>query len=184
MSRAIDPLVAQELTKDSVKMCHLLEIHLATSTYLTDAGQDVLHDSRNYLASSHFLNVKAVQESSDVKVGSTKLILSGVDQTFISAFLSGGYVSRQVRILRAFLNDQNAIIGEPVLVYDGRINGYDVKDTPNTSTIEVDLASHWADFEKKSGRVTNSNSQSMYFAGDKGFDFAANVIKDIKWGRG
>jgi len=45
------------------------------------------------------------------------------------------------------------------------------------------LASHWADFEKKSGRVTNSNSQSLHFAGDKGFDFAANIVKDIKWGR-
>jgi len=183
MSRAIDPLVAQELAKDSVKMCHLLEIHLATSSYLTDAGQDMTVDGNTYIASSHFLNVQTVQETSDLRVGTTRLRLSGVEQSFISAFLSGGYVSRQVRILRAFLNDQNAIIGEPVLIYDGRIDGYSVKDTTDTSTIDLDLASHWADFEKKSGRVTNSNSQSMYFAGDKGFDFAANVIRDIKWGK-
>jgi hypothetical protein len=183
MSRAINALVAQELAKDSVTMCHLLEIHLDTSSYLTDAGQDMVFGGHTFVSSSHFLNVQTVRESSELRVGTTKLVLSGVEQLFISAFINGSYVARQVRVLRAFLNDQNAIIGEPVLIYDGRIDTYNIKDSKNTSTIEVDLASHWADFEKKSGRVTNSNSQSLHFAGDKGFDFAANIVKDIKWGR-
>jgi hypothetical protein len=183
MSRVINSLVAQELAKDSVTMCHLLEMHLNSSWYLTDAGQDMIVDGNTYVSSSHFLNVQTVSESSELRVGTTKLILSGVDQLFISAFLSGGYVARQVRVLRVFLNDQNVIIGDPVLIYDGRINTYNVKDSKDTSTIEVDLASHWADFERKSGRVTNSNSQSLHFVGDKGFDFAANITKDIKWGK-
>jgi hypothetical protein len=49
--------------------------------------------------------------------------------------------------------------------------------------IELDIASHWSDFEKRSGRKTNSNSQGLHFTGDKGFDFAANIVKDLKWGR-
>ena len=57
MSRAIDPLVAQALVSDSVTMCHLLEIHLATASYLTDAGQDMVFGGNTYLASSHFLEI-------------------------------------------------------------------------------------------------------------------------------
>jgi hypothetical protein len=109
--------------------------------------------------------------------------MSGVEQSFISAFLTNGYVARQVRVLRAFLDSNNGIIGTPVLIYDGRIHGYAVKDTNKDSIIEIDVASHWSDFEKKSGRATNSNSQGLHFTGDKGFDFAANIVKDLKWGR-
>ena len=164
-------------------MCHLLEIHLSSTSYITDAGHDISYGGNSYQASSHFLNVQTVKESAELRVGSTKLILSGVEQSFVSAFLSSGYVSSQVRILRAFLDTNNVIVGAPVLIYDGRINGYNVKDTMDTSVIELDVASHWSDFEKRSGRKTNSNSQGLFFPSDKGFDFAANIVKDLKWGR-
>mgnify|MGYP005661929617 CR=1 FL=1 len=183
MSRSLDTSLLTVLSGDSIKMCHLLEIHLASTSYLTDAGQDITYSGHTYSASSHFLNVQTVKESAELRVGSTKLVLSGVEQSFISAFLSAGYVSRQVRVLRAFLDSNNAIVGTPVLIYDGRINGYNVKDTMDTSVIELDIASHWSDFEKRSGRKTNSNSQGLHFTGDKGFDFAANIVKDLKWGR-
>ena len=183
MSRSIDSSVVTELAKDSMKMCHLLEIHLSSTSYLTDASQDISWNSQNYQASSHYLNIETIKESSNFKVGTTRLRMSGVEQSFISAFLNNGYVSRQIRVLRAFLDSNNNIIGSPVLIYDGRIEGYSVKDSPNTSIIELDVASHWSDFEKKAGRKTNSNSQSLHFTGDKGFDFAANIVKDLKWGR-
>ena len=52
-----------------------------------------------------------------------------------------------------------------------------------TSNVSLSVASHWSDFKKKSGRRTNHNGQQLHFAGDKGFEFAANTVKDIKWGR-
>jgi len=183
MSRSLDTSLLTVLDDDSIKMCHLLELHLSSTSYLTDAGQDISYGGNSYVASSHFLNVSTVTESSELRVGSTKLVLSGVEQSFISVFLSSGYVSRQVRVLRAFLDVNNAIIGSPVLIYDGRINGYNVKDTTDTSVIELDIASHWSDFDKRSGRKTNSNSQNLFFSGDKGFDFSANIVKDLKWGK-
>jgi hypothetical protein len=183
MSRSIHASVVTELAKDSVKMCHLLEIHLSSTSYLTDAGQDISYGGNTYLASSHFLNVSTVKEESEVRVGTSRIRLSGVEQSFISALLSSGYVGRQLLVYRAFLDATNGIIGIPVLIYDGRISEYEILDTPETSTVDLGVASHWSDFEKKAGRHTNSNSQGLHFSGDKGFDFAANVVKDLKWGR-
>jgi len=183
MSRSIHSSVIAELANDSLKMCHMIEIHLSSTSYLTDAGQDISYGGSTYVASSHFLNVSTVKEESEVRVGTSKVKLSGVDQAFISALLNSGYVGRKLVVYRAFLNDDSSIIGIPVLIFDGRISEYDIIDTPETSTVELGVASHWSDFEKKSGRHTNSNSQGLFFVGDKGFEFAANIVKDLKWGR-
>jgi hypothetical protein len=69
------------------------------------------------------------------------------------------------------------------VIYDGRIDGFDMNESQTESTISVSVASHWSDFEKKAGRYTNTNSQELFFSGDKGFEFAANTVKDLKWGR-
>ena len=183
MSRSIDSSVVTELAKDSMKMCHMIEIHLSSTSYLTDVGQDITHGGNTYAASSHFLDISTVKEDSEVRVGTSKLKLSGVEQSFIAALLSSGYVARQLIVYRAYLDSSNGIIGTPVLIYDGRISEFDIIDTNDTSTVELGVSSHWSDFEKKSGRHTNSNSQSLFFSSDKGFDFAANVVKDLKWGR-
>ena len=42
---------------------------------------------------------------------------------------------------------------------------------------------NWGDFEKVSGRRTNTNSQKLFFSSDKGFEFSGSSVKDIKWGR-
>ena len=183
MSRDINSSVVTEIAKDSVRMCHLLEVHFSSVVYYTDAPQDISYSANTYLSTGHILQVQTIQETSDIRVGSAKIKLSGVDQTFVSLLLAGGYIGRQVRVLRAFLDSSNAIVGVPVLIYDGRIDGHEIRDSNTTSEVDLSVASHWADFEKKSGRMTNSNSQKIFFSSDKGFDFSANVVKDIKWGR-
>ena len=47
----------------------------------------------------------------------------------------------------------------------------------------LNITSHWGNFEKVSGRTTSDNSQQRFFSGDKGMEFAALTVKDIKWGR-
>ena len=81
------------------------------------------------------------------------------------------------------LNDDYSIIGSPILIYDGRVQSFSITDSNDSSTIVITASSHWADFQKKSGRRTNHNSQSMFFSGDKGFEFAPNTARDLKWGR-
>ena len=183
MSRSIHASVIAELAKDTVKMCHLVEMHLSSTSYLTDAGQDISHGGNTYVASSHLLNISTVTENSEVRIGTTKVKLSGVEQSFISALLGSAYISKQLIVYRAYLDANNVIVGSPVLIFDGRIAEFDIIDTPESSTVELGVSSHWSDFEKKAGRHTNSNSQSLFFTGDKGFEFAANLVKDLKWGR-
>ena len=49
--------------------------------------------------------------------------------------------------------------------------------------IGVNITSHWGNFEKVSGRITSDTSQQRFFSGDKGFEFSALTVQDIRWGR-
>jgi len=183
MARSLNASVVSEIAKDSVTMCHLLYMGLSTAQYMTDAAFDIDYSSNTYTSSSYLLSMGAVEESSDVRVGSISIDLSSVSQAFTSIFLTYPYIGKQVIIRRAFLDSTGSIIGEPVVIYDGRIDGFDMNESQTESTISVSVASHWSDFEKKAGRYTNTNSQELFFSGDKGFEFAAFSVKDLKWGR-
>jgi len=183
MSRTIHADVITEIAKDSFSQVTLIYFAFDPAIYITNAFHDISYSGNTYQAGGHLLKSGAIQESSDVRVGTLNITLSGVDQTYISILLSQSTTDRQIKVYRAFLDSSQAIIGDPLLTFDGRVSDFKIKDTKKGSTISLSVASHWADFEKKSGRKTNHNSQQMYFDGDLGFEYAANITKDIKWGR-
>tara|TARA_R100001377_G_scaffold8546_1_gene4466 strand:+ start:52 stop:606 length:555 start_codon:yes stop_codon:yes gene_type:complete len=183
MSRGIHSDVITELAKDAFNMAHLVSIDFSTPVYLTDYSHDIVFSNNTYSSSSHLLGMADVNETSDAQIGTFTINLSGVNQTFIAILLSENYIDRGVVISRAILNSAGAIIGVPIPLYKGRIDGFAIKDDKSTSQINLSTASHWSDFEKESGRRTNHNSQQIFFPGDKGFEFASSAVKDIKWGR-
>lgn len=182
MSRGLHSNTISELQKDAFNICHLVEFQFSTPQYLTDYSHDITHSSQVYDSSSALLDIASPKESHDLRVNSINLELSGVNQTFISLFLTTNWINRKVKISRALIND-GAIVGEPFIVFDGQMTQFEIDEDKNSSTIIVSIASHWADFEKTNGRLTNDNSQQFHFSGDKGMEYAANSIRDIKWGR-
>ena len=70
-----------------------------------------------------------------------------------------------------------------MMLYKGKIESFTIQETDTTSSVNLSIVSHWADFEKKNGRKTNNTSQQRFFSGDVGMDFASQTVQDIKWGR-
>ena len=58
-----------------------------------------------------------------------------------------------------------------------------IEESETESSVTLTVVSHWADFDKKSGRQTNNNSQQRFFNTDVGMDFSSQTVLDIKWGR-
>ena len=75
------------------------------------------------------------------------------------------------------------MIADPFLLYDGQIDTFSVSETSTDSSVSLGIVSHWADFEKRSGRKTNNTSQQRFFSTDVGMDFSSQTVLDIKWGR-
>jgi len=183
MPRIIDAATINALQSDQIRMCHLVQIDFDPALQITDNFHEVVYDGDSFIPGSHLLTIGDVQETEELRVGSLQIGLSSVNREYLAIFLNIDYLNRRVRIWNAILTAGGLIIGNPITTFDGEVTGYGVTDNRNSSTITLSCASHWADFERKAGRFTNNNSQQYFFPNDTGFRFAAESVKDIKWGK-
>ena len=187
MARTLTTAVKNELLTGQIRPIHLIEIGFSTPVYITDCGFDLTSSisgtSRTYTASPFLVGGSSFEEQTDITKTSLSLSLSGADQTFISTVLNENVVNDSVTIFRGFLDDSNALIADPMMLYKGKIESFSIQETDTNSEISLSIVSHWADFEKKNGRKTNNTSQQRFFSGDVGMDFASQTVQDIKWGR-
>jgi hypothetical protein len=160
-----------------------VQIDFATTQRITDNFHAVVSGGNTFLPVGHLLSIGQPQETQDLRVGSVQIRLSGVEQSYVSIFLNQEYINRRVRLWKAVLDTAGEVIGDAIITFDGQITGYSIQDSEDSSVITLNCASHWADFERKAGRLTNTNSQQYFFPADTGFRYAANSIKDIKWGK-
>ena len=187
MTRNLTSAVKTELATNDIRPVHLITIGFATPVNLTDCSfsltSSVSGSSVTYNASDFILGISNHTEETDITKSSVSISLSGADQTFISTVLNENIVNDSVDIFRGFLNDSNALISDPFLLYRGKIDSFDIKETDKESIVGLQIVSNWADFEKKNGRKTNNTSQQRFFSADVGMDFSSQTVQDIKWGR-
>ena len=190
MSRGINATTKAALQTDGFKLATLIQIDFpvrgvnpAFSKKITDFGSDLTATMGTFTSSGHILSVGNASETSSLRVNSLNLILSGADREYITLFQEEHYMSARCVIWRAVIDNSNAIVGDPFVYFDGRITGYSLNDDESSSEIDVEIASHWKDFEKVINRKTNTNSQQVHFPTDLGFEFASSTVKDLKWGR-
>ena len=180
MSRGISQTVIDELAKDSFRMATLVSIDLTQTYFMTDWQHDLSYGGDTYESSGHLLSVGSVSESQDIGSSELDIELSGKNQTFVSLFLNSNtdWMNSQVSIVRVVINDSGAVIGHAA-EHKGHISSFAIKG----DNVLVTIASHWADFERVTGRRTNDKSQQAHYPGDTGLEYASEIKKDIKWGR-
>lgn len=183
MARTINAATLTSLQSDGFRLCHLIDINLGTQLYLTDNAFDVSYNSNTYSAESYVLGIGGSNESTDLRVGSITLNLSTVGSTVRGYLLSNDIINREAQFYKAVINDSTgAIVGDPIPTFKGYITKFSISDSGSKSSASISIASHWADFEKKNGRFTNDNSQQNVFSGDLGMQYAANTVKNLRWG--
>jgi len=187
MARTLTTALKNELLTGEIRPVHLIEIGFSTPVYITDCGFDLTSSisgtSRTYTASPFLVGGSSFEEQVDITKTSLSLSLSGADQTFISTVLNENVVNDTVEIYRGLLNSSNSIIADPILLYSGNIDTFEIAETETQSNVKLIIVSHWADFDKKSGRKTNNASQQRFFSTDVGMDYSSETVLDIKWGR-
>ena len=187
MARGLTSAVKTELATGNIEPVLLIELGFGTPVYLTNASFDITSSvsgsSRTYLANGHFKGITGVSETNKPTKNSLAVSLSGVDQTYISIALNENIINDDVFIYRGFLDNNLAVISDPFLLFYGTIDEYKISDNTTTANINLTVTSHWGNFSKTSGRSTTDNSQQRFFSGDKGMEFSALTVRDIKWGR-
>ena len=187
MTRSLTTATKNELATNDLRPIHLITIGFGTPLNFTDCSfpltSSISGSSVTYATSSLIMGISNFTEEVDITKTSLKLGFSGADQTFISTCLNENVVNDSVVIFRGFLNDSNAIIADPFLLYDGQIDTFEISETTKESAVILNVTSHWANFDKKNGRKTNLTSQQRFFSTDVGMQFSSQTVQDIKWGR-
>jgi len=162
---------------------HLIKLDLTpTPIFLTEANHSISFGGDTYLGNGILSVIEAVNLRSEVSTGELRIEFSGADQTIIQSVLANQQINRIVTINKAFLNG-STIIDTPIEIWSGLITGHSIADERGgEATIQLTVASEWADFEKTIGRRTTLASQQKFFPNDKGFEFAGETAKEIKWG--
>lgn len=187
MPRGLTSAVKTELATGNIAPILLIDVGFATPVYLTNASFDITSSvsgsSRTYLSNGHLRKVSGINETNKPTKNSLTIVLSAVDQSYVSIALNENIINDDVHIYRGFLDANMSLISDPFLLFYGTINEYKIVDDSETANINFVVTSHWANFSKTNGRSTTDNSQQRFFSGDKGMEFSALTVRDIKWGR-
>ena len=169
----IPSLVQDAIEADGVRYCVLIKVEMGTPLYLTNHSQDITYSGNVYDSSAHVDSISNIKQAGLTKNPKVTISLSGVDQTYYSLFLTNNYINRTVVIYYAFLDSDDVMIETPVEIYSGIIAEVSMADSPNKGTAKVSLivGGRFTDFDKTTGRLTNTESQKQYFPLDKGFEF-------------
>ena len=192
MTRSIASATQTKLAGRQIFVADLIELQLSTTQYLTTSNIDIDYDSstapdagtNTYLAQGQFLDYGNIVESADLRISSIDMTFTAVDTTTIALLMSNDYIDKRVVIYRAILDEDYSFTSDDIwLMFDGAVTAYGIKETENTATVTITIASQFADFLRKNGRRTNPASQNIHFSSDKGMDFSPQIVKDIKWGK-
>ena len=133
-----------------------------------------------------------MSEELDVKVGKFTISLSGIGNDYLNKFINYEVEGRRVVIYKCFMSfgssgtDPLALVAAPIMMYDGTIYNFSVKETPKSCEISLDCSSLFADFERTAGRKSN-NWSNWLFEGvqyDTCFEKASWVGNtEFKWGK-
>lgn len=173
----------------------LVELHLSTPLYLATGGISISYDSataptagtNSYTAQGDFLGFSGLSEDFDVRVGKFTIYLSAVGNNYVNKFVDQDFEGKRVVVYKAFLNYNNlAIVGTPIMMFDGIIYNASITEKSNSCQINVECSSLFADFERTQGRKTNNNSNWFY----QGVQYDTSMEKsgwvgqsEFKWGR-
>ena len=188
MTRSIHANVITEAAKDSFTFVSLIKMEWLSDSpnfelHLTDSPKSLVYSADTYASESSLIKIGDVSETAELRVGSLAIDFSAVDPTYPAFFLDYNYMDVRLRYWKAFVDSSYAIIGTPVLYFDGNISGFNISEMGSKSILSISCASHFANFATINGRKTNDVSQKIHFPNDKGLEFAGQTTKDILWGR-
>lgn len=192
MPRELPLSLQDKLAGRRLYVADLIELHFDSPLYLTSTHLNIPYDSpsapnagtNTYVAQGQFLSIDSITESSDLRVGQIEMNFSAVDTSTIAYLLNNAYINKRVVLYRVVLNDDYSFTSDDVwTIFDGRVVSYAITEDTATASVNITVASQFADFERTNGRRTNPASQNREFPQDKGMDFSAQIVKDIKWGR-
>ena len=171
------------LSSDKLSPCNLVKLPSLT---LTTGPDDVSFRGDVYVAGGMTVALDSYGSTTDISANTYTITLDNANQTAFAIYANDNYIGAEVSIFLALLNDDGSLIVDgngdgPFEIYKGVFDGWAVEETNTRSMIKIKIKSHWAAFNRKAGRYTNSASQQEVHPNDNFFQYAHEDINDMRW---
>jgi hypothetical protein len=187
-----------------------IEIDYFHNYHITNAPFDIpdplYPNTINYIAAGGLLQITPFIDNANFSIETMDIQIAGIvelqasggqtvnDKTALQLMQELDYIDKPVTIYRAFVNQDydsqggnrfelTAPGGVFPILYKGFINNMSagLGAEGDSTTVQIETASHWSDFNRVSSRYTNENSQQLIWPLDRGFEYAKEIQKEIRW---
>jgi hypothetical protein len=197
MPRAMTSGVATALCAPIVRMALLSSMQFATETvYVWTGTYPLTWDSMTFIGVGDMANVDGISEDSNVEAKGVTVSLSGIPSARISDVLFETRVLYNASIWLALFDANGAIIPDPILTYQGKMDAPATQDDATTCTCTISLENILVDLNRACYRRYTDQDQQMDLADtlallglssgtvDTGFSHVAGLQEQITfWGR-
>lgn len=136
-----------------------------------------------FLGIGNFGGVGEVKEDVNLGANGISLMLSGVDTNLISTALQESYQGRAATILFGLCDEGWNLLADPTTVFAGRMDTMSIT-SGSEATISMSCENRLAVWDKSRNLRYNAETQKLFFAADKGFEFVEQAAeKEIFWGQ-
>lgn len=172
-----------EYYRDNYIAVDLVEIHLKNTSganaplYLCNGGFDISYDSstapnsgtNTYQAQGEFIGFSEMSENFDVALGKFTIYLSGLGTDYINKFTANNPEGKRVVIYKAFSEyavvngiEGLYVVPDPLMMFDGIVYNVTATESKSTCQINIECSTLFADFDRSTGRKTNSGSNWLF----------------------
>jgi len=181
MPRSLSSDLQTQVSSTATKTAFLVELNLSSTIRLTDWYSNVTYDSNSYEAGGSFLSVESTTETGQLEVNEVNIGFSNITNQVRSLVEDGEFTDKTVDIYLAYFNEDETIVGA-INYFTGQIRNIGINENLDESSLQMTVASHWANWNLTKGRHFSDESQQSFSSGDKGFEFATQTKADVRWG--
>jgi len=181
MPRSLSTDLQTQVSSTATKTAFLVELNLSSTIRLTDWYSNVTYDSNSYEAGGSFLTVDSTTETGQLEVNEVNIGFSNITNQVRSLVEDGEFTDKTVDIYLAYFNEDETIVGA-INYFTGQIRNIGINENLDESSLQMTVASHWANWNLTKGRHFSDESQQSFSSGDKGFEFATQTKADVRWG--
>lgn len=160
-------------------------VYVWTGTY-SRTETLITEGSHTYLGIGSLGAIDGILESANrSSTNGVTLQMNGVGNDLLANALGQNYQGRAAKIWVAFLDSDEDIVPDPLLLFGGQMDVMSLVDGDETGLIQVQCESREATLSRNSESLLTDEEQQRIYPGDLGLEFVLALQgKTVSWGEG
>lgn len=175
MPREIDASVITALGNEHLRWIALVELIFdAVTVRFCSRLSSFTHGGNTYTGLGSVGSISSTSENNSLDPTNCTIEISAIDPSVLATFANNDHINRKAKVYYALLTENDAIIGDPILFFDGSMDEMEIT-YGKVSRISIKLKDRLADWDRAQSERWSHEEQQAIYSGDNGFIYAAQM---------